>query len=64
LLAGQPALPGLRTHDELDALVTAFLAGTNPDAVTLLGDQGEGQIVVPVARSDLKPMYGPGGGKT
>jgi hypothetical protein len=39
------------------------VAGTAPEAVTLLGDAGEGQIVVPVAPSDLKAMYGRGGGK-
>jgi hypothetical protein len=60
LLAGSLELPGLHTHDELDALAaayTAFLAGTAPEQVTLLGDEGEGQIVVPVAAAELKPAY-------
>jgi predicted RNase H-like nuclease len=58
LLAGTFELPGLHTHDELDALVaayTAYLAGTQPEEVTAVGEEGEGQIVVPVRA--LKSLY-------
>lgn len=60
LLEGTLALPGLFTHDELDALVsayTAYLAARHPDRVTLVGDPDEGQIVIPVAASDFKEVY-------
>jgi hypothetical protein len=64
LLAGTFELPGLHTHDELDALVaayTALLAGTAPEQVTAVGDVAEGQIIVPVAPGELKPLYTRGG---
>ena len=60
LLEGTLNLPGLFTHDELDALVsayTAYLAARHPGRVTLVGDPGEGQIVVPVAPGDFKEVY-------
>lgn len=60
LLAGTLELPGLLSHDELDALVaayTAYLAGSSPDQVTRVGDEGEGQIIVPVAPAELKTLY-------
>ena len=52
LLTGQLHLDGLYSHDQLDALVsayTAFLAARHPDRVTLVGDAREGQIVAPTA---------------
>ena len=60
LLAGSFELPGLHNHDELDALIaafTAYLAGTAPEQVTGVGDEAEGQIVVPVAAGELKALY-------
>lgn len=60
LLAGTLALPGLHTHDELDALVaayTAFLAATAPEQIALVGDPAEGQIIVPIAPGELKASY-------
>lgn len=60
LLAGTMELPGLLSHDALDALAaayTAWLAGTAPEQVTPIGDPEEGQIVLPVAPADLKPRY-------
>ncbi len=51
LLTGQLHLDGLYSHDQLDALVsayTAYLAALQPDRATLVGDAREGQIVVPV----------------
>ncbi len=60
LLEGTLTLPGLLTHDELDALVsayTAYLAARHPDRVTLVGDPDEGQIVIPVAASEFKEVY-------
>jgi predicted nuclease with RNAse H fold len=60
LLEGTLTLPGLFTHDELDALVsayTAYLAARHPDRVTLVGDPDEGQIVIPVAASEFKEVY-------
>jgi predicted RNase H-like nuclease len=44
--------------EELDALVaayTAWLAGMQREQVMFLGDETEGQIVLPV--SELKPKY-------
>ena len=64
LLEGRLALPGLHTHDELDALaaaLTAYVAATAPEQVTLVGDEAEGQIVVPVARAAQKEKYARGG---
>lgn len=60
LLQGTLTLPGLFTHDELDALVsayTAYLAARQPERVTLVGDLAEGQIVVPVAADEFKDIY-------
>jgi len=60
LLEGRLPLPGLLGHDALDALAaayTAFLAATEPEKVTLVGDPNEGQIVLPVAAGELKDMY-------
>jgi predicted nuclease with RNAse H fold len=60
LLAGDLELPGLLSHDALDALAaayTAWLAGTAPDQVTPIGDADEGQIILPVAPADFKPRY-------
>ncbi len=60
LLAGDMALPGLLSHDALDALAaayTAWLAGTAPKNVTPIGDPEEGQIVLPVAPGELKARY-------
>jgi predicted nuclease with RNAse H fold len=60
LLQGTLTLPGLLTHDELDALAaayTAYLAARHPDQVTLVGDAGEGQIVVPIAPDEFKERY-------
>jgi len=60
LLEGTLSMPDLFTHDELDALVsayTAYLAAQHPDRVTLVGDPLEGQIVVPVAPSEFKGAY-------
>lgn len=58
LLNGVLPLENLYTPGELDALVsayTAWLAANHPDQVTLLGDPGEGQIILPAA--NLKPRY-------
>ena len=58
LLSGTLALRGLRTHDELDALVsafTAFIVHLRPREATLIGDPADGQIVVPTAA--LKEKY-------
>lgn len=60
LLEGALRLPGLHTHDELDALAaayTAYVAATLPDQATRVGDEDEGQIVVPVAAEKLKERY-------
>lgn len=60
LLEGNLYLPTLLTHDELDALVsayTAYLAVRRPDSVTLVGDPAEGQIVLPVPPGELKEIY-------
>jgi predicted nuclease with RNAse H fold len=60
LLQGTLTMPGLRTHDELDALVsayTAYLAAHDPARLTLVGDPTEGQIVVPVAEGEFKALY-------
>lgn len=60
LLEGRVDLPGLLSHDELDALAaayTAFLAATEPERVTLVGDAEEGQIVLPVGAGELKEAY-------
>jgi hypothetical protein len=60
LLAGTLDLPGLLSHDALDALAAAYtacLASTAPDQVTPIGDREEGEIVLPIAPADLKPRY-------
>ena len=60
LLAGATELPGLLSHDALDALAaayTAYLASTSPDRVTPIGDVEEGQIVLPIAAGELKTVY-------
>lgn len=58
LLQGILPLDGLYAPDELDAWVaayTAWLAGTKPENVCLVGHTEEGQIVLPVAH--LKAHY-------
>ena len=58
VLAGTLEFRDLLTHDQLDALVsayTAFLAATHPRQVTWVGDETEGQIVVPA--ETLKDRY-------
>jgi hypothetical protein len=58
LLQGILPLDDLYPAEELDALVaayTAWVAATQPEQVTLLGDPEEGQIVLPVSK--LKPRY-------
>jgi len=60
LLEGNLSLPDLLTHDELDALIsayTAYLATQRPKRVTLVGDAKEGQIVVPVSAAEFKEIY-------
>lgn len=60
LLAGSMELPGLLSHDALDALAaayTAYLASTAPEQVTPIGDSEEGEIILPVAPGELKPSY-------
>jgi predicted nuclease with RNAse H fold len=60
LLEGDLVLPQLCTHDELDALssaYTAYLAYHHPDRVTSVGDPVEGQIILPVAPADFKDTY-------
>lgn len=60
LRAGTLTFPGLFTHDELDALVsayTAYLAARHPERITLVGDPAEGQIVLPIAFAELKAFY-------
>ena len=60
LLEGDLSLPQLYTHDELDALssaYTAYLAFRHPERVTCVGDPAEGQIILPVAPADLKDTY-------
>lgn len=58
LLKGILPLEKVYSPGELDALVaayTALLAVTQPGKVTLLGDPGEGQVVLPAA--ELKAQY-------
>jgi hypothetical protein len=58
ILQGELPLEGLHSVAELDALMAAYLAWkavTKPKAVSLLGDQRDGQIVLPL--KDLKPKY-------
>ena len=59
LLTGTLDYRGLLTHDQLDALVsayTAYVTATQPGQVTWVGDEWEGEIVVPVA--ELREKYG------
>jgi hypothetical protein len=58
LLQGILPLDDLYPAEELDALIaayTAWVAATQPEQVTLLGDSEEGQIVLPVSK--LKNCY-------
>ena len=58
LLNGILPEDGLYSAGELDALVaayTAWLAGTHPEEISLVGDRDEGQIVLPV--SELQDRY-------
>jgi hypothetical protein len=61
LLAGTLDYRGLLSHDQLDALVSAYtacLAATRPRLVTWVGDEAEGQIVVPVEK--MRERYSKG----
>ena len=58
ILSGELPLEGLRSHDELDALVaayTAFLVHQKPARVAQVGDPEEGLITLPVG--SLKDHY-------
>jgi predicted nuclease with RNAse H fold len=58
ILRGELPLEGLHSVEELEALMAAYLAwkaASEPDAVNLLGDARDGQIVLP--SKDLKPKY-------
>lgn len=58
LMQSRLDLVGLHTPQELDALVaayTAWMAATRPKNVTFVGNDTEGQIVLPV--SGLKKVY-------
>jgi predicted nuclease with RNAse H fold len=60
LLEGQLPLPTLCSHDELDALAsayTAYLAYRHVERVTCVGDEIEGQIVLPISAADFKERY-------
>jgi predicted nuclease with RNAse H fold len=60
LLEGTLSLPLLYTHDELDALISAYaaqVAALRPEQVTRVGDAAEGQIVIPVAPANFKDTY-------
>ncbi len=60
LLEGHLTLPALYTHDELDALASAYtahLALRQPEQVTCVGDGAEGEIVLPVSMTDFKEKY-------
>jgi predicted nuclease with RNAse H fold len=60
LLEGQLNLPTLFTHDDLDALAsayTAYIAFRHVDRVTCVGDETEGQIILPVGAADFKEKY-------
>ncbi len=57
LLHGILPLDDIYSPVELDAMAaayTAWLAANHPDQVTLVGDPGEGQIVLPVGELKLK----------
>jgi predicted nuclease with RNAse H fold len=58
ILSGELPLEGLRSHDELDALVaayTAFLVHQKPARVSQVGDADEGLITLPIGA--LKDHY-------
>ena len=58
LLRGELNLDRVRTHDELDALVSAYTAyrlAEEPHNAVAAGDPSEGQIVLPV--SELEDSY-------
>jgi hypothetical protein len=58
LLKGILPLEGLYNPGELDALAaayTAWLAANHPNRVTILGDEDEGQVILPVA--EIKTRY-------
>ena len=58
LLHGVLPMEILYASEQLDCLAaafTAFVAGTHPDQVLLLGDENEGQIVLPT--NELKQKY-------
>lgn len=60
LLEGALSLPQLYTHDELDALSSAYaaqIAARHPERVTCIGDPAEGQIIVPIAPAEFKDAY-------
>ncbi|MGQ0602234.1 MAG: DUF429 domain-containing protein [Anaerolineales bacterium] len=60
LRQGLVTLPGLRSHDELDALVaayTAFITAREPQRLTGVGDSVEGQIILPIAPAEFKASY-------
>jgi predicted RNase H-like nuclease len=60
LRQGLVTLPGLLSHDELDALVaayTAFIAAREPQRLTPVGDPEEGQIILPIAPAEFKESY-------
>jgi len=53
-------VPGLYSHDELDALIaayTAFIAAREPQRLTAVGDPEEGQILLPVAPAEFRDSY-------
>lgn len=57
-LRGQLNMKDVHSHDELDALVaayTAFLLEKEPHHVTAVGDQRDGQIIVPTG--ELQDSY-------
>ncbi len=58
LLHGVLPLKDIHTPGELDALVAAFLAwlaGTRPQEICLLGDREEGQVIVPRQKTESAP---------
>lgn len=58
LLQGALFLDNLYSTEELEALVsayTAWVAANRPDQITLVGDPGEGLVILPVA--ELKSHY-------
>jgi len=58
LLQGVLPFDQLYSSEELDALVaalTAYIAATKPESITLVGERTEGQVIFPVP--SLKKMY-------